>query len=346
MLDDNFIPIPDCVSRFEYFTKVHKPATFNPANAPDASDEYQAIYDSLVRQRVNVQFIKPSDHGLTYEIAPIYSDTQKPEYRASLKLEFQGKFVAAAIRYPSDRKFSRHKRGKITGFSHGSRTRMFDLFHKLEIKVKPIFITLTFGEDYPDAKTAKSHLRAFFERLRRKFKQGRVSAIWRMEFQERGAPHFHIIFFDLPFIRKEKIQEWWGEIIALDKPFTRIEQIKSHRGVMSYVSKYVAKLQDGGVSGFNSLTYLHAYQARYGENIGRVWGKFECANLPFAASLTLERDFVPAEFYKFRELAATIYPQIADYLSPGFRLYVKSAVQWEQIARYMFDDAPAPPLTL
>lgn len=223
---------------------------------------------------------------------------------------------------------------------------MFDMFHKLEIKVKPIFVTLTFGEDYPDAQTAKNNLRAFFERVRRAFPQMGVSAIWRMEFQERGAPHFHIIFFNLPFIKKEKIQAVWGEIVDLDRPFTRIEQIKSHKGVMSYVSKYVAKLQDGGNSGFNSLTYLHAYRAKYGENIGRVWGKFEAANLPFAASITLERDFVPAEFYKFRALAEQMYPKIADYLSPGFRLYVKSAVQWEQIARHFLDGGISPPLTL
>ena len=115
---------------------------------------------------------------------------------------------------------------------------------------------------------------------------------------------------------------------------------------MAYVSKYVAKPQDGGNSGFNSLTYLHAYRAKYGENIGRVWGKFEAVNLPFAASITLERDYVPAEFYKFRQLAAHFLPQINDYLSPGFRLYVKNAVQWEQIARHFFDHAPPLPLTL
>ena len=346
MLEDNFIPIPDFVSRFEYFTTIYKPTEFHPEHAPDEADEYEQWRKSVIAKSVNVQFVKPSKHGLTYKFAPVYSNTKKPLYRPTLKLEFQGKFVAAAVRYPSDRKYSRAKRGKVTGFSAGSRTRMFDMFHKLEIKVKPIFLTLTYGEDYPDAQTAKANLRAFLERIRRLPSCGETSAIWRMEFQERGAPHFHIIFFNLPFIKKENIQKWWGEIVGVEKPFTRIERIKSHRGVMAYVSKYVAKLQDGGDSGFNSLTYLHAYRAKYGENIGRVWGKFEAVNLPFAASITLERDYVPAEFYQFRQLAAHFLPQINDYLSPGFRLYVKNAVQWEQIARHFFDHAPPPPLTL
>jgi len=346
LIEDNFIPIPDFVSRFEYFTTIYKPSEFHPENAPDKDSDYAALYKRYIWQDTFVTS-KNLYTGNTGTFAPGFVNPDfKPLYRPTLKLEFQGKFVAAAVRYPTDRKYSRCKRGKVTGFSAGSRTRMFDMFHKLEIKVKPIFITLTYGDDYPDAATAKANLRAFLERIRRLPSCGKTSAIWRMEFQERGAPHFHIIFFNLPFIKKENIQKWWGEIVGMEKPFTRIEQIKRHRGVMAYVSKYVAKLQDGGNSGFNSLTYLHAYKAKYGENIGRVWGKFEAANMPFAASLTLERDFVPAEFYAFRRLAEAQYPKIADYISPGFRLYVKSAVQWEQIARLLMDHDPPIPLTL
>jgi len=346
VIDDNFIPIPDFMSRFEYFTSIYNPSEFHPENAPDEADEYELWRKSVIAKAVNVQYVKPNKHGLTYKIAPVYSDIKPPMKRATLKLEFQGKFVAAAVRYPSDRVYSRAKRGKVTNFSAGSRRRMFDMFNKMEVKVKPVFITLTYMENWPDANRAKENLRAFLERVRRKHKN--ASGIWRMEFQERGAPHFHIIFFDLPFWKKESIQEVWAEIIGEKgrKPFTRIEMVRSHKGLMAYVSKYTAKLQDGGDSGFNSLTYLHAYRAKYGENIGRVWGKFEAANLPFAASLTLERDFVPAEFYKFRAIAAHFLPQINDYLSPGFRLYVKSAVQWSQIARHFLDGSPEPPLTL
>jgi len=346
LINDNFISIPDYSSRYEYFTSIYKPAEFHPEYVPDESDDLEAWRKSVIANNVNVHYTKSGEHGTTYKIADVYSDTKKPLYRPTLKIEFQGKFVAAAVRYPSDRKYSRHKRGKVTTFSHGSRTRMFDLFHKLEVKTKPVFITLTYMEKWPNAEQAKNNLRAFLERVRRKYKN--ASGIWRMEFQERGAPHFHIIFFDLPFWKKESVQEVWADIIGEKgrKPFTRIEMVRSHKGLMAYVSKYVAKLQDDGVSGFNSLTYLHAYKEKYGENIGRVWGKFESANLPFAASLTLERDFVPAEFYKFRALAEQQYPKIADYLSPGFRLYVKSAAQWQQIARYFFDGLPSPPLTL
>lgn len=265
--------------------------------------------------------------------------------RPTLRLEFQGKFVAAAIRYEHDLPPKRGKRGHITTFSKQSRTRLFDLFHRLEIKQKPIFLTLTYGEDYPDAKTAKSHLRAFLERIRRIPGGKSVSAVWRMEFQKRGAPHFHVLFFGLPFIKKEAIQRAWGQITRTDRPITRIEQVRSHKSLMAYVSKYVAKIEPSEDSGFNSLSYLHAYQAKHGENIGRVWGCFNKDSLPFAERWYYERDLDMVEYAKFHDLAISVYPPIADYLSAGFRLYVKDAERWKDIARYLFDGKP-PPLTI
>jgi len=260
--------------------------------------------------------------------------------RPTLKLEFQGKFVAAAIRYDHDQKPVRGKRGRVTTFSRQSRTRLFDLFHRMDVKRKPIFLTLTYGEEYPDAKTAKEHLRVLFERIRRRCEGMGLSAVWRLEFQERGAPHFHIIFFDLPFIDKLTWQYWWEEITGTPEPFTRVERVRSHKNLMAYVSKYVAKVEPAEKTGFISLTYLHAYQAKYGENIGRVWGVFQRQHLPMAERIVIERDFLDWRFSQFKQLAASVFPPIADYLSAGFRLYVKDARNWHEIAKYLFDKPP------
>ena len=143
--------------------------------------------------------------------------------------------------------------------------------------------------------------------------------------------------FNLPFVRKEVIQAWWGQIIKQDRPFTRIEMIHSHKALMGYVSKYVAKVNPAENSGFNSLTYLHAYQQKHGEEIGRMWGVFERDNLPMARLIVIERDYVPHVYYTFRKLAASVYPPIDGYISPGFRLYAKSAKRWYDIARHLFD---------
>jgi len=224
---------------------------------------------------------------------------------------------------------------------------LFDLFHKLKVSNKATFLTLTYPEDYDNAKASKNDLRALFKRIERLPGTSGISAIWRMEFQERGAPHFHCVFFNLPYIPKEKIQKMWGEIIDCDRPFTRIECIYSQRKLMNYISKYVAKIEGANeneirplnptdeelidatepeeLSGFNPLTYLSAYAEKFGENIGRVWGYLNKKQLPFAELVEVEYNFIRVEFEPFRRFAVSIYPRIASYLSEGFKLYVASA---------------------
>jgi hypothetical protein len=173
------------------------------------------------------------------------------------------------------------RRGKVTTFSKRSRKRLITLMKQLAPRGRVKFITLTY-QAIPSTKDAKKNLRAFIERLRR-INPG-VSGIWRIEYQQRGAAHFHMLLFDLPYIPKEKIQEMWGQIINESTPFTRIEQVRSKRHAMSYVSKYIAKLsapaepenetEDG--SGFISVPYLHA---------GRWWGFINKDLLPYAIEL-------------------------------------------------------------
>lgn len=316
--------LPKKQTQMKYSTQHVLPSTFDTTPEPTLNDWKRQQMEGITF--VDERFLAPID--------------EKLKKRPTLKLEFQGKFVAAAIRYPSDRKYKRGIRGKITGFSPGSRVRLFDLVHRLDVTRKPIFVTLTYGEDYPNAETAKEHLRILFERIRRRVPGMVVSGVWRMEFQKRGAPHFHIIFFDLPFIDKLTWQYWWEEITGHPEPFTRVERVKSHKSLMSYISKYIAKVDKAEKTGFISPTYLHAYQEKYGEYVGRQWGIFQRQYLPMAERVTMERDYVRWNFERFRVLAEKQYPPIANYLSQGFRLYVKDARQWEQIARYLFDEPP------
>lgn len=133
-------------------------------------------------------------------------------------------------------------RGVVTQFSRASRKRMLDTMARLR-PGKRSFITLTYPARFPDERQAKQHLRAFFERLRRYNPD--VSAIWRMEYQRRGAPHFHIMAFDLPYIPQRIIHQWWCEIVAeyVDghKPRVEIKAVRSNRGAMHYIAKYMSK---------------------------------------------------------------------------------------------------------
>jgi len=218
------------------------------------------------------------------------------------------------------------RRGEVCGFSKKSRKRLLELFARLTPRKKTTFITLTYPKEFPDAKQAKSHLRAFFERLRRHSQS--ACGVWRLEFQKRGAPHFHILLWGMEFVPKETIQAWWGEIIDYENPFTRIELIRSNRKVMSYVAKYVAKptseSEAGEASGFNITPYLHA---------GRVWGCFREDLFPYDEEITAEAEMEPDAFLALREVAKTIYPNLYDeYPMSGFTLFMDNPMDFCKIA--------------
>jgi len=136
----------------------------------------------------------------------------------------------------------------------------------------PLFVTLTYPEEYPDVETAKRHLRAWLMRLKRA--APRAGWVWRMEFQERGAPHFHLLIWGVPFLDKEWVSRTWYEVVSSGDPKhlragTRVERVWSWRGVLSYAAKYMTKDDDGPVP----------------EWTGRVWGYG--GNLPLASVVVL-----------------------------------------------------------
>lgn len=205
-----------------------------------------------------------------------------------LIFEAQGHFVKLQWSIGSlSQKIVRATRGSISAFSRKSRKRLLEMCARLDlaqiVREKPvIFITLTYAAQFPSTEVSKQHLRAFLERIRRFAPD--ASGIWRLEYQERGAPHYHLILFNLPFLSKRELTAMWGEIVGLEwwdtsrllprPPMTRIESIKQPRKAMAYVSKYVAKHEDSSSdSGFNDVPYLHA---------GRWWGIFNKEKLQFA----------------------------------------------------------------
>lgn len=90
----------------------------------------------------------------------------------------------------------------ITGWSPKSRARMVSSMAELDLAPllmggdDPAMITLTYPGDWevvaPDGEAVKMHLRALFKRFARAWGRDWVG-IWKMEFQRRGAPHFHLL---------------------------------------------------------------------------------------------------------------------------------------------------------
>ncbi len=176
-------------------------------------------------------------------------------------------------------------RGEIKEFSKKSRKRLLELIARLEnvdrkgYRSNASFLTLT-TKHHHHPTSFKVLLFTWLKRLRRK--NLRLSAIWRIEPQKRGATHAHLILYNAPWIGKKWIQSTWGEVIEEPSPFTRIERVKSYKHIMSYASKYIAKS-----GGFNNVPYLTDKET--GEIIlpGRQWGIFNREGLPFAESTTI-----------------------------------------------------------
>lgn len=122
-------------------------------------------------------------------------------------------------------------------------------------------ITLTYPKDFPsDGKRVKRHLEA----MREWFRRAGVSAFWFLEFQERGAPHYHL-FTDNPVDAKELSKKWYQVVGSGDEKHlragTQIQRIRKPHAIAAYAAKYATKPEQ--------KTVPEGYS-----NVGRFWGGF------------------------------------------------------------------------
>jgi len=158
-------------------------------------------------------------------------------------------------------------RGKVKAFSAASRRRMLEDLQSIDRSVVelPIFVTLTYPGIYPaDACEWKRHLKVFMKRLRRRYPGG--WGHWKLEPQKRGAPHFHLLLFGVKRISKNWLSRAWFEVVGSKdhrhlNAGTRVESVRSWRGVICYASKYLGK----------SIDWLPKH---WRDGVGRWWGKF------------------------------------------------------------------------
>jgi hypothetical protein len=143
------------------------------------------------------------------------------------------------------------KRGCVQGFSRKSRSRLMKLLAQCDRSAtsKSLLVTLTYPRSYPtESSTYKRHLDTWFKRLQRKFPH--VSAIWKLEFQLRGAPHFHLIVLGVPFLARSWLSVAWYESVGSNderhrRAGTQVQRVNSYKRALSYASKYVAKVSTG-----------------------------------------------------------------------------------------------------
>ncbi len=156
------------------------------------------------------------------------------------------------------------ERGEIKEFSRQSRQRLAFVASNTDVMFTTM-LTLTYPREFPnDGKSVKHDLKMFLKELRRKV--GKVSVLWFLEFQRRGAPHIHLMLRGVRVYRPMQrwVSETWYRICGTGderhlRAGTRLERIRNPNGARNYAVKYASKMVQKSVP--------EAYR-----NVGRFWG--------------------------------------------------------------------------
>jgi len=155
-------------------------------------------------------------------------------------------------------------RGNVTMFSQKSRQRLAFIAANTDV-VFTTMLTLTYPGEYPhDGRQVKKHFRAMLQALRRRGCE--VSYLWFIEFQRRGAPHYHVLLTGIPATDENRqwVSKRWYEIVDSGderhlRAGTRLERVREKEGARKYAVKYAYKMRQKRVP------------EKY-RNVGRFWG--------------------------------------------------------------------------
>lgn len=102
---------------------------------------------------------------------------------------------------------------------------------------KAKFFTLTFRDNVQDIKMANYEFKKFRQRL--EYYLGlRLKYVAVIEFQQRGAVHYHMVTFNMPYVPHAELERIWGH------GFIKVNAIDEVDNVGAYVTKYMTKDND------------------------------------------------------------------------------------------------------
>lgn len=111
----------------------------------------------------------------------------------------------------------------------------------------PVGLTLTFAENIQDWDIANKEFGNFIKRLNYRIygkKCSNLAYISVPELQDRGAIHYHIFFFNLPYVDKFEVEELWGHGSAHIKQEThngkKLDELNGE-SLGKYITKYMTK---------------------------------------------------------------------------------------------------------
>lgn len=104
------------------------------------------------------------------------------------------------------------------------------------------FLTLTFKENVQDIEQANYEFVKFIKRLNYYCfgtKKANLKYTCVIEFQKRGAIHYHVIIYNMPFVKANDIAKVWGN------GFIKINKIDDVDNVGAYVAEYLGQAEKG-----------------------------------------------------------------------------------------------------
>jgi hypothetical protein len=105
-------------------------------------------------------------------------------------------------------------------------------------------VTLTYPKAVPDREKANRDRVNFVDRLRRKFPQ--ASGYWALEYQSRGAAHYHLLVLGVDAAERASFRAWtaaaWTAVVASPDPNhaksgTSVCRVRNGAKYCSYLSK-------------------------------------------------------------------------------------------------------------
>lgn len=162
-----------------------------------------------------------------------------------------------------DSTLRKNKRGEVTDWSPKARAR----FKRKIAKCKrgglrnALMLTVTYPKEFPavdDHHIYKGHL----NQLNNYFRENDICGFWKLEFQDRGAPHYHYVLLpkskikNLDNIRKDLSKRWYEIVGSGDHKHLQagitLEHAKTIDGTIGYLTGYMSKeyqLRPGNFTG-------------------------------------------------------------------------------------------------
>jgi len=201
---------------------------------------------------------------------------------------------------------------------------MIETFNGLDrskVIAPPLFLSLTYPGGSPEhwvpyARRVKRDLEAFLKRFYRfekwKWTEGRgVFVIWRLEPQKRGAPHLHLLIFNVPYIPHDIAARWWFEVVGsgdLDhlRAGVQVEACRTWEKAGYYMAKYMGKEGTAAIEESYRAGYT-AEQVALVEGLweepGRFWGVRHREHMPVREELWA---MTSKAYYQLRRVARNL----------------------------------------